>query len=988
MNKLAGTFISLLVSIQAASAQFADWKNSGSLCILTTPDGADLPSIAVVENFPLLVRLDRGFVDFRQLQSKGEDLRFSADGKSLPYQIEEWDSSTGRASIWVRMPKIVGNTRQLIQMHWGNANAMNESNATSVFNKSNGYASVWHMSEPVVDDAGGTLSKDQGTTTTTGIIGQARHLAGNQGIFGGDKIIGYPSGTGPMSTEAWFRAEQTNGTVLAWGEEKRPSKVMMNFLSPPRIAIQCYFADVEGKSKLAMNQWYHVVHTYSEKDSRVYVDGVLDGASTPVLDLPTTSRLWIGGWYNNYKFVGDVDEVRISKVVRSPDWVKLQYENQKPLQTLVGPVIPKGDVFEVAPMLVNIDEGGVTRFTAKAGGAQKLYWTLKADGKETTLAVDQFELPFNAGRISGDKQVILQCKVVYPKEVITKEIPITIKERIPDPEFTVVAPANWDGRSTIEVVMRFSNIDGAGTKGANDLQTEWSVTPFAVIQEIAQGKLILKRAQNSGTMTVTAKTSNGGTPIEQSATIVVKEPKMDAWLARVPSDMEKPEEGQFYARDDKNEGSLIFSGAIKESADSVFLNVYADDKPYKSESTQPVAHGAYRFAVKLKPGLIQYRVEFGVRRNGVDIVLERVGDLVCGDAYLIDGQSNGLATDTAEKSPAETNKWIRSYGRASEIGKPTAGNLWCNPVWKAQKGEKAELGWWGMKLAERLVESQRIPIFMINGAVGGTRIDQHQRSELNPADLSSIYGRTLWRVQQAKLTHGIRAVLWHQGENDQGADGPTGGFGWETYHPFFIAMSAGWKQDFPNVQNYYVFQIWPNSCSMGGRNGSGDMLREKQRTLPQLYSNMSILSTLGVRPAGPCHFPLKGWEEFARMVQPLIERDHYGKVPSTSITPPNLKQASYDGDSHEAISLEFDQPVVWADALASQFYLDEEKDKVASGVVSGNVLILKLKQPAVAKTITYLKEVAWNQDSLLLGANGMAALTFCEVPIRRPIPAK
>jgi len=73
-----------------------------------------------------------------------------------------------------------------------------------------------------------------------------------------------------MSTEAWFRAEQTNGTVLAWGEEKRPSKVMMNFLSQPRIAIQCYFADVEAKSKLALNHWYHVVHTYSEKDSRLH----------------------------------------------------------------------------------------------------------------------------------------------------------------------------------------------------------------------------------------------------------------------------------------------------------------------------------------------------------------------------------------------------------------------------------------------------------------------------------------------------------------------------------------------------------------------------------------------------------------------------------------------------------------------------------------------------------------------------------------------
>ena len=201
-------------------------------------------------------------------------------------------------------------------------------------------------------------------------------------------------------------------------------------------------------------------------------------------------------------------------------------------------------------------------------------------------------------------------------------------------------------------------------------------------------------------------------------------------------------------------------------------------------------------------------------------------------------------------------------------------------------------------------------------------------------------------------------------------------------------MAAGWKTDFPNVQNYYVYQIWPDSCSMGGRNGSGDMLREKQRTLPQLFSNMSILSTLGVRPPGGCHFPLVGWAEFARLIQPVIERDHYGKVPAASVTAPNLNRAAYAGAAMDTITLEFDQPVVWNETLAGQFYLDGEKDKVASGSVTGNVLTLKLKEPSSATKITYLKEIAWNQDKLLNGANGLAALTFCNVPFvpKRVVP--
>jgi hypothetical protein len=61
-----------------------------------------------------------------------------------------------------------------------------------------------------------------------------------------------------------------------------------------------------------MSQWIHVVHTYNRGDSRVYVNGRLDGATEPILAIKNPARMWIGGWYDNYNFVGDIDEVRIS----------------------------------------------------------------------------------------------------------------------------------------------------------------------------------------------------------------------------------------------------------------------------------------------------------------------------------------------------------------------------------------------------------------------------------------------------------------------------------------------------------------------------------------------------------------------------------------------------------------------------------------------------------------------------------------------------
>jgi hypothetical protein len=779
----------------------------------------------------------------------------------------------------------------------------------------------------------------------------------------------------------------------------------MHFMSPPHVKMECYFsgADVACAGRLPMNEWIHIFHTYEKGDSRIYVNGELSNASkTPnaPLAIKTPARLYIGGWYHDYNFVGDIDEVRISKVTRSAEWVKLQFENQKAQQTLVGPLVQPGNTFAVSAEKVVVDEGKSVAFTAQAGGAQKVFWVLKREEQEKIVAVDSFAFTFDAGRVTGDRTATLQFKAVYADKVETKDIAISVKETIPDPVFRLTAPAAWNGRATFNVWSQVTNLSTLQAKGAGEVKTEWHAGPFAVIKEIAPGKLILKRAQNSGKLKVTATISNGGQPISQSVEIAVTEPKSDPWLMRIAAKDEKPEEGQFYARSGagEGEGMLHYNGTLTEAADSVFLKLYAGDKFVSTETARPADDLSYTLSMRLRAGLIKYRIEFGTKAGGKETVRHTVNDLVCGDAYLIDGQSNALATDTGEKSPPETHEWIRSYGgptgrgdgatwvrdrqqtaERAGLGRP---NLWCRPVWKRSAPEhEAELGWWGMELAKRLVASNQMPVCIIQAAIGGSRIDEHLASPADHGDLGTMYGRMLWRVQQARLTHDIRAIIWHQGENDQGAAGPSGGFGWETYQPLFVEMAAAWKTDFPNVKNYYVFQIWPNACAMGGREGSGDRLREKQRTLPDLFSNMSVLSTLGVRPPGGCHYPLEGWAEFARLLQPIIERDHYGKAPADPITPPNLRKATYA--TKDSIALEFDQPVVWSENLVGQLYLDDEKDKVVSGSVKGNVLTLTLKEATSAKTITYLKETSWSQDNLLIGANGIAALTFCKVPIEK-----
>jgi len=73
--RLVATFL-LATMAGTAYAQYAGWQHSGSLHILTTPDGANLSASSAEKGFPLLVRLHKDFFDFSQAKADGADARF------------------------------------------------------------------------------------------------------------------------------------------------------------------------------------------------------------------------------------------------------------------------------------------------------------------------------------------------------------------------------------------------------------------------------------------------------------------------------------------------------------------------------------------------------------------------------------------------------------------------------------------------------------------------------------------------------------------------------------------------------------------------------------------------------------------------------------------------------------------------------------------------------------------------------------------------
>ena len=127
MRFLVFLWLSFVAVTSTAHAQYSEWKHSGSIWILTTPEGADLPESAAVRDFPVLVRLHRDFFPFSEAAKDGRDIRFSSGEEPLAFEVERWDVEAGTASIWVRVPEITGNDRQELAIHWGNPDAASAS---------------------------------------------------------------------------------------------------------------------------------------------------------------------------------------------------------------------------------------------------------------------------------------------------------------------------------------------------------------------------------------------------------------------------------------------------------------------------------------------------------------------------------------------------------------------------------------------------------------------------------------------------------------------------------------------------------------------------------------------------------------------------------------------------------------------------------------------------------------------------------------------
>jgi len=303
-------------------------------------------------NFPAAVRLDTSISSFSYdnfTSTNGYDLRFTAaDGETvIPHEIEHWNTG-GTSVVWVQVPVLTSDA--VIYARWGNADHTTPAPYTTNGSAwTEGFAGVWHMNDVLTDEASGGKNLDStaaardgnqfGNSRTDGVLGGCQN-------FDGDDYIQIPHHSdlngGVFSACFWAKRASGNGHAAPISSRKNVPQGGYIVYSQGGV---WQFWTGPGWDQLnpvanTLGQWEHITITFDGTTKRMYKDGSLVGAKVPAsFNVNDTFDLRIAAGQNesgpNFRFPGTIDEVRVSNVVRSDDWVWATAENQRSGSTLM-----------------------------------------------------------------------------------------------------------------------------------------------------------------------------------------------------------------------------------------------------------------------------------------------------------------------------------------------------------------------------------------------------------------------------------------------------------------------------------------------------------------------------------------------------------------------------------------------------------------------------------------------------------------------------
>ena len=314
-----------------------DWEYRKEIGFDLTPTGADIAGSAA--DVPILIRLSLGnFQYFGDAKPDGSDFIFvAADDKTpLKHHIEKFDAQAQIALVWVRVPQLPGGAKTgKIFLYYGNKKAAGGADAAGTYDASQ--ALVYHFGAAAGSSQDATAYKVEPTQFTAEV--NPASLIGAGARFAGSQIISIPangavhlaSGKGfTLSVWTRFDAAQSDAYVAQLADQDRQlvlgvagTQAYASLTSRTGTPIR-----VTQSSQLTTGEWHHLALRIGDGHLTLLVDGA-DAGHADATASEIGGALTIGGSATGSNFyTGELDELEVSSVARSTDWIKAAARSQ------------------------------------------------------------------------------------------------------------------------------------------------------------------------------------------------------------------------------------------------------------------------------------------------------------------------------------------------------------------------------------------------------------------------------------------------------------------------------------------------------------------------------------------------------------------------------------------------------------------------------------------------------------------------------------
>jgi hypothetical protein len=314
-------------------------------------------------NFPVLVggTYDgtNGTPDLRTIANGGKvanasgyDVGFYTNSNcssgKMKWETEQYNGQTGQVAYWVLVPTVSHTTNTVFYLCYGNVGIKsNQAQPSSVWDSN--YLTVWHLADKGTLDLSNSADTKYALTNSGPVVSAAGKIGGGTNKFVDSTYFLTTAGVsipanGAVTVSMWKlltsadeASYEGNHITFTLGAFHATTTSMT--LWAPYFGTAFWYYSINGPQVSFdgyYDRWVYITCVYNPAANRLkalYLDGVLAASTDAETDGVTTSGtskgFRLGQSYDGHgQDPSQFDEVRISKIARSADWIKTEFNNQ------------------------------------------------------------------------------------------------------------------------------------------------------------------------------------------------------------------------------------------------------------------------------------------------------------------------------------------------------------------------------------------------------------------------------------------------------------------------------------------------------------------------------------------------------------------------------------------------------------------------------------------------------------------------------------